>query len=134
MMNTGAVLFLGILLSLAGSFWALVVVPQLQIGRQQIRPLEGSGELVTFQTRDDPIRLARSNIAEHRGRFENVKMQLSQSPRIARMAAAPNPCLWHRARRVRGALTAPRAATIFLTGLERSNSPRSHGSHPVHFS
>ena len=45
MMNNGAVLFLGILLSLAGSFWALLVAPQLQIGRQQIRALEGSGEL-----------------------------------------------------------------------------------------
>ena len=45
MMNNGAVLFLGILLSLAGSFWALLVAPQLQIGRQQVRVLEGGGEL-----------------------------------------------------------------------------------------
>jgi cbb3-type cytochrome oxidase cytochrome c subunit len=45
MMNNGAVLFLGILLSLAGSFWGLLVAPQLQIGRQQVRVLEGSGEL-----------------------------------------------------------------------------------------
>lgn len=45
MMNNGAVLFLGILLSLAGSFWALLLAPQLQIGRQQVRALEGSGEL-----------------------------------------------------------------------------------------
>lgn len=44
MMNNGAVLFLGILLSLAGSFWALVLAPQLQIGRAQLRQLE-SGEL-----------------------------------------------------------------------------------------
>ena len=45
MMNNGAALFLGILLSLAGSFWALLVAPQLQIGRQEVRALEGSGEL-----------------------------------------------------------------------------------------
>ena len=44
MMNNGAVLFLGVLLSLAGSFWALLLVPQIQIGRQQVRALEGSGE------------------------------------------------------------------------------------------
>jgi len=36
-MNNGAVLFLGILLSLAGSFWALLVAPQLQFGRQPVR-------------------------------------------------------------------------------------------------
>ncbi len=44
MMNNGAVLFLGILLSVAASFWTLLFAPQLQIGRQQVRALEG-GEL-----------------------------------------------------------------------------------------
>lgn len=40
-MNNGNALFLGILLSLAGSFWALILAPQLQIGRAQLRQLEG---------------------------------------------------------------------------------------------
>jgi cbb3-type cytochrome oxidase cytochrome c subunit len=44
MMNNGAALFLGILLSVAASFWTLLFAPQLQIGRQQVRALEG-GEL-----------------------------------------------------------------------------------------
>ena len=43
-MNNGAALFLGILLSVAASFWTLLFAPQLQIGRQQVRPIEG-GEL-----------------------------------------------------------------------------------------
>jgi len=43
-MNNGATLFLGILLSVAVSFWTLLFAPQLQIGRQQVRPIEG-GEL-----------------------------------------------------------------------------------------
>ena len=44
MMNNGAALFLGILLSVAVSFWTLLFAPQLQIGRQQVRALE-TGEL-----------------------------------------------------------------------------------------
>lgn len=40
-MNNGAALFLGILLSLAVSFWTLLFAPQLQIGRQDVRPIEG---------------------------------------------------------------------------------------------
>ena len=32
MMNNGAVLFLGILLTLASSFWGLLLAPQLQMG------------------------------------------------------------------------------------------------------
>ena len=40
-MNNGAALFLGILLSLAVSFWTLLFAPQMQIGRQDVRPLEG---------------------------------------------------------------------------------------------
>jgi len=43
-MNNGAALFLGILLSVAASFWTLLFAPQMQIGRQQVRPIEG-GEL-----------------------------------------------------------------------------------------
>jgi cbb3-type cytochrome oxidase cytochrome c subunit len=44
-MNNGAVLFFGILLTLASSFWALLLAPQLQIGRAQPVVLEGTGEI-----------------------------------------------------------------------------------------
>jgi cbb3-type cytochrome oxidase cytochrome c subunit len=43
-MNSGPLLFLGIFATLASSFWGLVLVPQLQIGRQQVRPIETTGE------------------------------------------------------------------------------------------
>ena len=45
MMNNGAVLFFGILLTLASSFWGLLLAPQLQIGRAQPVVLEGTGEI-----------------------------------------------------------------------------------------
>jgi len=45
MMNNGAVLFLGILLTLASSFWGLLLAPQLQIGRAQPVVLEATGEI-----------------------------------------------------------------------------------------
>ena len=44
-MNSGPLLFLGIFATLASSFWGLVLVPQLQIGRQEIRLIEATGEL-----------------------------------------------------------------------------------------
>lgn len=44
-MNNGAVLFFGILLTLASSFWGLLLAPQLQIGRAQPVVLEGTGEI-----------------------------------------------------------------------------------------
>ena len=44
-MNNGAVLFFGIFLSLASSFWALWLAPQLQIGRAQPVVLEATGEI-----------------------------------------------------------------------------------------
>mgnify|MGYP001038504764 CR=1 FL=1 len=34
-MNSGPLLFLGIFMALASSFWGLVLVPQLQLGRQE---------------------------------------------------------------------------------------------------
>jgi cytochrome c oxidase cbb3-type subunit 2 len=43
-MNSGPLLFLGIFLSLASSFWGLVLVPQLQIGRQEQVKIESTGE------------------------------------------------------------------------------------------
>ena len=45
MMNNGAVLFFGILLTLASSFWGLLLAPQLQIGRAQPAVLEATGEI-----------------------------------------------------------------------------------------
>jgi cbb3-type cytochrome oxidase cytochrome c subunit len=43
-MNNGPLLFLGILLTLAASFWSLLLAPQLQIGQQQSAILEATGE------------------------------------------------------------------------------------------
>jgi cytochrome c oxidase cbb3-type subunit 2 len=43
-MNNGAVLFLGILLTLASSFWGLLLAPQLQIGRAQPVVIEATGQ------------------------------------------------------------------------------------------
>lgn len=42
-MNNGVVLFLGILVSLAASFWTLIFAPQLQLGRQDTRVIDASG-------------------------------------------------------------------------------------------
>jgi cytochrome c oxidase cbb3-type subunit 2 len=42
-MNNGPLLFFGIFASLAGSFWALLLAPQLQIGRAQPVVLEATG-------------------------------------------------------------------------------------------
>ena len=45
MMNNGAVLFFGILLTLASSFWGLLLAPQLQIGGAQPVVIEATGEI-----------------------------------------------------------------------------------------
>ena len=42
-MNNGPLLFLGILASVAGSFWALLLAPHLQLGSQQPVVLESTG-------------------------------------------------------------------------------------------
>lgn len=42
-MNNGPLLFLGLLLTMASSFWGLIFAPQLQIGRQQPVILEDTG-------------------------------------------------------------------------------------------
>ena len=44
-MNSGPLLFLGIFLSMAGSFWGLILLPQIQIGRQQPITLEATGAI-----------------------------------------------------------------------------------------
>lgn len=43
-MNNGPLLFLGVLITLATSFWGLVLAPQIQFGRQQPRLIEATGE------------------------------------------------------------------------------------------
>ncbi len=43
-MNNGPLLFFGVLLTLASSFWGLILAPQLQFGRQQPRLIEATGE------------------------------------------------------------------------------------------
>ena len=44
-MNSGPLLFLGILASIGCSFWALLFAPQLQLGSQQPVVIESTGEL-----------------------------------------------------------------------------------------
>jgi len=44
-MNNGPLLFLGILASLATSFWGLLIAPQVQIGQQQPAVIEATGEI-----------------------------------------------------------------------------------------
>lgn len=44
-MNSGPLLFVGILFTLASSFWGLILLPQLQIGREQPVLLAATGEL-----------------------------------------------------------------------------------------
>lgn len=44
-MNNGPLLFLGILATLASSFWALLLAPQMQLGNQQPVLIESTGEL-----------------------------------------------------------------------------------------
>src|SRR6185295_2463157 len=44
-MNNGPLLFLGILATLASSFWGLLLAAQLQIGRQQPIVIEATGEI-----------------------------------------------------------------------------------------
>jgi cytochrome c oxidase cbb3-type subunit 2 len=43
-MNNGPLLFLGVLITLATSFWGLVLAPQIQFGREQPRVIEATGE------------------------------------------------------------------------------------------
>jgi cytochrome c oxidase cbb3-type subunit 2 len=43
-MNSGPLLFLGLFLTMAGSFWGLILAPQLQIGGQQAIATEGPGQ------------------------------------------------------------------------------------------
>jgi cytochrome c oxidase cbb3-type subunit II len=43
-MNSGPLLFFGVFLTLASSFWGLILAPQLQIGRQNSIATEGPGQ------------------------------------------------------------------------------------------
>ena len=44
-MNSGPLLFLGIFLTLASSFWGLLLMPQLKLGNQDVTELKETGEL-----------------------------------------------------------------------------------------
>src|SRR3954463_9857963 len=44
-MNSGPILFLGIFLTLASSFWGLLLMPQLKLGNQDVTELKETGEL-----------------------------------------------------------------------------------------
>jgi cytochrome c oxidase cbb3-type subunit 2 len=44
-MNSGPLLFLGIFLTLASSFWGLLLMPQLKLGNQEVTELKETGEL-----------------------------------------------------------------------------------------
>jgi cytochrome c oxidase cbb3-type subunit 2 len=44
-MNSGPLLFLGAFFTLASSFWGLLLVPQLQLGRQEQVSIKPSGEM-----------------------------------------------------------------------------------------
>jgi cbb3-type cytochrome c oxidase subunit II len=44
-MNFGPLIYLGVLIGMVGSFWGLIVVPQLQLGREDVRVPEGAAEL-----------------------------------------------------------------------------------------
>jgi cytochrome c oxidase cbb3-type subunit 2 len=44
-MNSGPILFLGIFLTLASSFWGLLLMPQLKLGNQEVTELKETGEL-----------------------------------------------------------------------------------------
>ena len=61
-MNNGPMLFLGAFLALATSFWGLVLAPQLQVGRQDLRPLPPSSRLYP----SSPLGLAKEGEAVYR--------------------------------------------------------------------
>ncbi|HXG48700.1 MAG TPA: cbb3-type cytochrome c oxidase subunit II [Methylomirabilota bacterium] len=44
-MSNTPLIFLGLFAAMAGSFWGLLLAPQLQIGRQDVRPIEATGEI-----------------------------------------------------------------------------------------
>jgi cytochrome c oxidase cbb3-type subunit II len=44
-MNSGPLLFLGLFLSLATSFWGVILWPQLQLGRLDLRPIPNTRDL-----------------------------------------------------------------------------------------
>lgn len=43
-MNRGPLIFLGVFLAMASSFWGMILVPQLQIGGQQQTKIEATGQ------------------------------------------------------------------------------------------
>lgn len=47
-MNFGPILYLGAFLSMALSFWGLVLSPQLQLGRQELREIQGKTDFYPY--------------------------------------------------------------------------------------
>jgi len=76
-MNNGLLLFFGIFLSLGGSFWALLLAPQVQIGRAQPVVLETTGE--TYPAPRSGLAQQGADIYRAQGCVECHSQQVRQS-------------------------------------------------------
>ncbi len=76
-MNNGLLLFFGIFLSLGGSFWALLLAPQVQIGRAQPVVLEATGE--TYPATRSGVAQQGADIYRAQGCVECHSQQVRQS-------------------------------------------------------
>lgn len=76
-MNNGLLLFFGIFLSLGGSFWALLLAPQVQIGRAQPVVLEATGE--TYPAPRSGVAQQGADIYRAQGCVECHSQQVRQS-------------------------------------------------------
>ena len=76
-MNNGLLLFFGIFLSLGGSFWALLLAPQVQIGRAQPVVLETTG--ATYPSPRTGVAQQGAEIYRAQGCVECHSQQVRQS-------------------------------------------------------
>lgn len=76
-MNNGLLLFFGIFLSLGGSFWALLLAPQVQIGRAQPVVLETTG--ATYPSPRTGVAQKGAEIYRAQGCVECHSQQVRQS-------------------------------------------------------
>jgi cbb3-type cytochrome oxidase cytochrome c subunit len=76
-MNNGLLLFFGIFLSLGGSFWALLLAPQVQIGRAQPVVLETTG--ATYPSPRNGLAQKGAEIYRAQGCVECHSQQVRQS-------------------------------------------------------
>ena len=76
-MNNGFLLFFGIFLSLGGSFWALLLAPQVQIGRAQPVVLETTG--ATYPSPRSGVAQKGAEIYRAQGCVECHSQQVRQS-------------------------------------------------------